>query len=208
MSQEHQNSDEKLLDHEADGIRELDNNLPRWWLYGFYFTIVMSVVYMYYYHIYSGPDWNVLWYGPRSSQAEYDAQIKEAEVMMANAPKSKKEPLVLLTDAQSLAKGAEIFNGTNSLCYTCHREDMGGQVGPNLTDDHWIHGCSLEEIVASITTGFPEKGMLAYGSGNKLSDRELMQVASYIISKRGTNPPDPKPIEEGREVLCNSQPAQ
>lgn len=208
MSQEHQNSDEKLLDHEADGIRELDNNLPRWWLYGFYFTIVMSVVYMYYYHIYSGPDWNVLWYGPRSSQAEYDAQIKEAEVMMATAPKSKKEPLALLTDAQSLAKGAEIFNGTNSLCYTCHREDMGGQVGPNLTDDHWIHGCSLEEIVASITTGFPEKGMLAYGSGNKLSDRELMQVASYIISKRGTNPPDPKPIEEGREVLCSSQPAQ
>lgn len=208
MSQEHQNTDEKLLDHEADGIRELDNNLPRWWLYGFYFTIVMSAVYMYYYHIYSGPDWNVLWYGPRSSQAEYDAQIKEAEVMMANAPKSKKEPLVLLTDAQSLAKGAEIFNGTNSLCYTCHREDMGGQVGPNLTDDQWIHGCSLEEIVASITTGFPEKGMLAYGSGNKLSDRELMQVASYIISKRGSNPPDPKPIEEGREVLCSSQPAQ
>jgi cytochrome c oxidase cbb3-type subunit 3 len=207
MSQEHKNIDEKLLEHEADGIRELDNDLPRWWLYGFYFTIAMSVVYMYYYHIYTGPDWNVLWYGPRSSQAEYAAQIEEAEVLMANAPTSKKEPLVQLTDSESLHEGAEIFNGTNSLCYTCHREDMGGQVGPNLTDEYWIHGCSLEEIVASIKTGFPEKGMLAYGSGNKLSDRELMQVASYIISMRGTKPPDPKPIEEGREVLCNSQPA-
>ncbi|MBU3698426.1 MAG: hypothetical protein FGM33_00230 [Candidatus Kapabacteria bacterium] len=208
MSNEQQNHEEKLLDHDADGIRELDNNLPRWWLYGFYLTIALSVIYMYYYHVYTGPDWNILWYGPRTSEAEYAAQVKEAELMMANAPKSKKEPIVLLTDAASLAKGAEIFNGMNSLCYTCHREDLGGQVGPNLTDEYWIHGCSLEEIVASITSGFPEKGMLAYGSGNKLSDRELMQVASYIISKKGSNPEDPKPIEEGREVLCSNQPAQ
>lgn len=208
MSNEHPKIEENLLDHEADGIRELDNNLPRWWLYGFYVTIVMSVVYMFYYHVYSGPDWNFLWYGPRSSQAEYAAQVQEAEIMMANAPKSKKEPLVLLTDAESLAKGAEIFNGTNNLCYTCHREDLGGQVGPNLTDEYSIHGCSLDEIAKSIVSGFPEKGMLPYGSGNKLSDRELMQVASYIISKRGTNPPEPKPIEEGREVLCTNQPAQ
>lgn len=208
MSSEQHNQDEKLLEHEADGIRELDNNLPRWWLYGFYFTIVMSGLYMYYFHVYSGPDWNILWYGPRTSQDEYAAQVKEAELMMANAPKAKKEPMVLLTDAESLAKGSEIFHGTNNLCYTCHREDLGGQVGPNLTDDHWINGCSLEEIAQSITTGFPEKGMLPYGSGNKLSDRELMQVASYVISQRGSNPPDPKPIEEGREVLCSSQPAQ
>lgn len=198
---------EKLLEHEADGIREFDNDLPRWWLYGFYFTIVMSVIYMFYYHVYTGPDWNILWYGARGSEAEYAAQLKDAEVMMANAPKAKKEPLVLLTDRESLAKGAEIFNGTNNLCYTCHREDLGGQVGPNLTDDYWIHGCSLEQIVDNITSGFPEKGMLPYGSGNKLTDRELMQVASYIISKKGTNPPDPKPIEEGRDVLCSSQPA-
>ncbi|MBU3678572.1 MAG: c-type cytochrome [Candidatus Kapabacteria bacterium] len=198
---------EKLLEHDADGIRELDNDLPRWWLYGFYFTIVMSAIYIFYYHVYTGPDWNILWYGARGSAAEYAAQIKEAEVMIANAPKAKKEALVLLTDKESLAKGAEIFNGINNLCYTCHREDLGGQVGPNLTDEYWIHGCSLEQIVANITSGFPEKGMLPYGSGNKLTDRELMQVASYIISKKGTNPPDPKPIEEGRDVICSSEPA-
>jgi cytochrome c oxidase cbb3-type subunit 3 len=202
------NENEKLLEHEADGIRELDNDLPRWWLYGFYFTIVMSTIYMFYYHVYSGPDWNVLWYGPRGSEAEYAAQVREAETMLANAPKEKKAPLILLTDRESLAKGAEIFNGTNNLCYTCHREDLGGQVGPNLTDEYWVHGCSLEEVVASITSGFPEKGMLPYGSGNKLTDVELMQVASYIISKKGSKPPDPKPIEEGRDVICSSQGAQ
>jgi cytochrome c oxidase cbb3-type subunit 3 len=199
---------ENLLDHEADGIREFDNDLPRWWLYGFYVTIVMAGIYIFYYHVYSGPDWNFLWYGPRGSTAEYAAQVKEAEILVAKAPKAKQEPIVLLTDKESLAKGAEIFNGINNLCYTCHREDLGGQVGPNLTDDYWIHGCSLDQIVANITSGFPEKGMLPYGSGNRLTDLELMQVASYIISKKGTNPPDPKPIEEGRDVLCSNQAAQ
>ncbi len=197
-----QQDKDRLLDHEADGIREYDNNLPRWWLYGFYFTIVMSAIYMFYYHVYSGPDWNILWYTGRTSHAEYEAQMAEGEALKANAPKSAGITIALLTDAASLDAGKKIFNGAENLCATCHREDLGGQVGPNLTDEYWIHGCSLEEIIKNITTGFPEKGMLPYGSGAKLSDEQLLQVSSYIVSMKGTNPPDPKPLEEGRDILC------
>lgn len=198
-----QQEKDRLLEHDADGIREYDNDLPRWWLYGFYFTIIMSVIYVFYYHMYTGPDWNILWYGPRGAANEYVAQVSEAKAMMANAPKKAAVKAVLLTDAESLTKGKAIFNGAENICYTCHREDLGGIIGPNLTDDNWINGCSLEQIIANIKSGFPEKGMLPYGSGSKLDDDQLLQVASYIISMRGTNPVDPKPIEAGREVLCN-----
>lgn len=202
-----QQDENKLLDHDADGIREYDNSLPKWWLYMFYFTIVSGVIYMFYYHMYDGADWNFLWYTQKSQVAEYDAEMSEAKAMLANAPKKAGIKIVLLTDDASLARGKEIFNSAESACMTCHREDLGGQVGPNLTDDHWIHGCSLEEIMKNITTGFPEKGMLPYGMNNKLSDEDLLKVASYVISKRGSNPPEPKAIEEGRDVLCTTEPA-
>ena len=198
------NEKDRLLEHDADGIREYDNSLPRWWPYGFYLMIVLSAVYLFYYHMYTGPDWNFLWYGPRTQEAEYSAEMKSAEKAVANAPKKPKVAMVVLTDAPSLEKGKAIFNSTTSLCFTCHREDLGGQVGPNLTDEYWIHGCSLEDIVKSITTGFPDKGMLPYGSSNRLTDEELVQVASYILSKQGSNPADPKPIEDGRDVKCSS----
>lgn len=204
MAQKEQEKD-RLMDHDADGIQEYDNDLPRWWLYGFYFTIVMSVVYLFYYHVYSGPDWNFLWYGNRTQELEYAAELKSAEVQRANAPKKQALAMTLLTDAASLEKGKAIFNGTDNLCFTCHREDLGGQVGPNLTDEYWIHGCGIQDIVHNITTGFPDKGMLPYGSSNRLSDEQLLQVASYIISMKGTNPPDPKPIEEGRDTKCGPE---
>lgn len=191
-----------LMSHDADGIKEYDNNLPRWWLYGFYFTIVMSCVYLYYYHIYSGPDWNVLWYGPRGSEQEYTAELATAAAMESMQPKGPEVKMVLLTDQKSLDEGKKIFNGDVNLCYTCHRADLGGEVGPNLTDNYWLHGCSLEDVVKSIKTGYPEKGMLEYGSGAKLDDLELLKVASYIISQQGSNPANPKAIEEGRDVQC------
>lgn len=203
-----QKEKDKLLDHDADGIQEYDNSLPRWWLYGFYLTIVLACVYMFYYHIYTGPDWNFLWYGPRTQEAEYAAETKLAAVSAANAPKKAAVPMVLRTDSESLAKGKEIFNSTSNLCFTCHREDLGGQVGPNLTDEYWIHGCSVKDIATSIRQGFADKGMLPFGTGNRLTDDELVQVASYILSMKGTNPPDPKPIEEGRDVKCDSQQSQ
>ena len=119
-----ENEKDKLLDHDADGIQEYDNALPRWWLYGFYFTIVMSVIYIFYYHVYDGPDWDVLWYQEKSQVLEYEAQMADLEEMKANAPKGPAVEMVVMTDADNLAAGKAIF--TENICYTCQRDDMGG----------------------------------------------------------------------------------
>ena len=179
---------DKLLDHEADGIQEFDNALPKWWLYGFYFTIVFSIVYMIYYHTSGGP----------LSGDEYKAEVElaKATYKTSSVDMSAMNPL---TDAIGLEEGRKIFEGTNNACFTCHRADLGGQVGPNLTDEFWLHGGSFSDIVNSITTGFQDKGMLPYGTGAKLNQSQLMQVASYIWSKRGINPPEPKAIDPDRD---------
>lgn len=192
---------DRLLDHDADGIREYDNDLPKWWLYGFYFTIVMSLIYMFYYHVYTGPDWNVLWYRERGQAAEYEADVTAAKASLAAAPAAEEMTLTLLTDEASLKQGEAMFNSTTSLCYTCHRADLGGVVGPNLTDDYWIHGGTLKDVVQSIRTGYPDKGMLPYGSNNRLSNEDLLKLASFVMSKRGSNPPAPKAIDPAREIL-------
>jgi cytochrome c oxidase cbb3-type subunit 3 len=110
--------------------------------------------------------------------------------------------LVLLSDQDSLAKGRAIFDGPRNLCNTCHREDLGGLIGPNLTDDQWLHGCSTAELVQSITSGFAEKGMMAFGTGQSLSNNEVLQVVSYIVSKRGSHPASPKPPDPARDRDC------
>lgn len=185
-----------LLDHDADGIQEFDNNLPRWWLYGFYFTIAFAAVYMVYYHI--AGDGKVM-------ENEYAAEMKQAATMNPSAASGgMKKPVGPLSDAASLAAGKAIFEGNTNICHTCHRLDLGGQVGPNLTDDYWLHGCGLDSVMHSITTGYPDKGMLPYGSGAKLTDEQLLQVASYIISQHGSNPPDPKPVDAERDVVCGA----
>lgn len=190
-----------LLDHDADGIREFDNDLPRWWLYGFYLTIIMSVFYLINWHVLDTP-----LIGDKGQVAEYEAEVAMwAERAAAAGPKKKMGAMTILTDEASLARGKELFNSTDHLCATCHREDLGGMVGPNLTDDHWLHGCSIEEIVKNIISGFPEMGMLPYGSNTKMSDEDLVKVASYILSMRGTNPPDPKPVDPERDVLCSDK---
>lgn len=177
--------------HEADGIKEFDNSLPRWWLYGFYFTIVFSIVYMIHYHIINSGD---------VMKQEYAREVEEASVkykLSASKPTGART-LVALTDPQSLEAGKKMFTGDN-LCHTCHRPDGGGLVGPNLTDDYWIHGNTLDSIVASIERGYPEKGMLPYGNSAKLSDEQVLQLASFVLSLHGTNPPNPKPIDPAIE---------
>jgi len=193
-----QNKDE-LLSHEYDGIREFDNALPRWWLYGFYFTIVFGVAYAINYHVLPTPLW-----GKPGMVAEYEAEVEVATRRAANRPAAAGAPAVLvaLTDADSLAKGREIYEGAN-LCHACHRKDLGGMVGPNLTDDLWIHGCTPAELVKNIATGFPPQGMLPYGSGTRLSDQQLLQVVSYILSKRGSHPPEPRAAAPDREKACS-----
>jgi cytochrome c oxidase cbb3-type subunit 3 len=190
---------DELLDHEADGIREFDNALPRWWLYGFYFTIVLGIVYMLNYHVLATP-----LVGKAGMVAEYNAEVaaaRAAGTAKAGVPGTA-PTLVALTDPASLAAGKTIFEGPDNVCYSCHRPDLGGMIGPNLTDARWLHGCGVEGVVKSIKTGYPVKGMIPFGTGKALTDQQVLQVASYVLSKQGSNPPNPKPIEPDRDVDC------
>ncbi len=188
---------DELLSHEYDGIREFDNALPKWWLYGFYFTIAFAIAYGINYHLLPAPLW-----GRPGMIAEYEAEVEAAERLAANRPASGPAvALVALTDAESLQKGQALYEGPN-LCQACHRPDLGGMVGPNLTDDLWIHGCTPAELVKNIATGFPTLGMLPYGSGSALSDEQLLQLASYILSRRDSNPDAPRAADAAREKPC------
>ncbi len=172
-----------LLDHDYDGIRELDNNLPPWWKYGFYFTIVFSFFYLVHYHV------------SRTGKlqlAEYQdelvlAEKQKEERLKASADNVTEDNVVLLADVEAIAKGKETFE---KLCSACHRADAGGQVGPNLTDEYWLHGGGIKNVFKTITYGVPNKGMISWQA--QLSPKQIQQVASYILSLKGTNPPGPK----------------
>jgi cytochrome c oxidase cbb3-type subunit 3 len=194
-----QKKQDELLDHDADGIAEFDNALPRWWLYGFYFTIAFAAFYLVNYHLLPRP-----LIGHAGMVAEYQAELEAASRAAAARPHVAKSSvaLVALTDTANLDKGRAIFEGPDNTCFSCHRNDLGGLVGPNLTDDLWLHGCSIQDVVDSITTGYPLKGMLPFGVGKPLSDQQVLQVASYVLSKRGSNPPAPKPAEPERDKEC------
>jgi cytochrome c oxidase cbb3-type subunit 3 len=182
-----------MENHEADGIKEFDNNLPRWWLYGFYFTIIFGIGYLVQYHFMGSG--NIM-------RDEYAQEVKEAEAKYklagVGAANAGARTMAVFKDAANIAEGKKLFTGAN-LCYTCHREDGGGLVGPNLTDDFWKHGSSVDSLVASIEHGYPEKGMLPYGNNTKLGEKEVMQIVSYIVSLHGTNPPNPKPVDKSDE---------
>src|SRR5581483_9698098 len=156
---------DELLSHEADGIREFDNALPRWWLYGFYFTIAFAAVYLVNYHLLAKPV-----FGAASIQAEYQEDVARATRMNAGRGDTPGRPVAALNDRDSLEKGRAIFEGPDNTCFACHRADLGGLVGPNLTDDFWLHGCTAADLVHDVKTGFPQKGMLPFGTGKHLSD--------------------------------------
>jgi cytochrome c oxidase cbb3-type subunit 3 len=171
------------LDHDYDGIRELDNNLPPWWLYGFYLSIIIGVAYVYVYHF------SDLGY---SQQQEYEIAIQEGEdqkaAFAARQPNSIDEKnLVALTDADAMAVGQKIYIAS---CAACHGPDGQGTIGPNLTDDYWIHGGHVRDVFATIKNGAPEKGMIAWKT--QLQPATMVKVASYIMTLYGFNPPNPK----------------
>lgn len=191
---------DELLEHEADGIREFDNALPRWWLYGFYFTILLAFVYMVNYHVLAKP-----LVGKAGQVAEYDAAVeaaKAAGAARATTGAGSGVKLAALTDPASLAAGQAIFEGPDNVCYSCHRADLGGMIGPNLTDDDWLHECGVDGIVKSIKSGYPVKGMMPYGTGKALTDQQVLQVASYVLSKHGSHPANARPIDPERDHEC------
>ncbi|RZJ35665.1 MAG: c-type cytochrome [Flavobacterium sp.] len=172
-----------LLEHDYDGIRELDNNLPPWWLYLFYGGIIFAAIYLVRYEVLGGDD----------QETEFRKEVQQAKIDIEEYKKHAPDMLdeknvVLLTDAAALAKGKTIFE-TN--CAACHRADGGGQIGPNLTDDHWIFGGDVKNLFHTITNGGRDgKGMVAWKG--TLKPTEIQTVASYILSLQGSNPKDPK----------------
>ena len=175
-----------LMDHDYDGIKELDNNLPPWWLYLFYIGIFFGIIYFAYYEVFGGED----------QETELKIEMSQAKIdveeYLKTAPDLMDEKtVVLVTDEPSLAEGKEIFT-TN--CAACHRADGGGQIGPNLTDKNWILGGGIKEIFHTITNGGRDgKGMIAWKG--TLKPKEIQKVASYILSLQGSNPKDSKEAE-------------
>lgn len=175
--------DEVLTDHEYDGIRELDNRLPPWWTALFYVTIIFAVVYLFHYMI--------LETGP-SQDEEYAIEMAEAaeqvKAYQASLALSIDETNVEVTaEAGSLAEGQKIFT---SQCAACHANDGGGGVGPNLTDQYWIHGGDIKDLFKTIKYGVPQKGMISWQS--QLTPAQMQSVASYILTMQGTTPANPK----------------
>ncbi len=171
--------DQLLSGHEYDEIRELDNNLPKWWVWLFIITIVFSVAYIFLYDVFK--------IAP-GQQEEYKREMASAGVSPAGQPGAPADAsLAPLTDQASLDAGKDIWL---KQCKVCHLEGGQGLVGPNLTDTFAIHGCSYADVVNIITIGAPEKGMISWKA--QLSDTQIKQVASYTMTLRGTNPPNPK----------------
>lgn len=189
-----------ILDHDYDGIRELDNRLPPWWIYGFYISIFFAVIYIWRYHVsHTAP-----------------LSIEELQISMAKAEEQKalflkksannvdENTVKVLTEAADLASGEKVFVQN---CAACHGKAGEGIVGPNLTDDYWLHGGSIQDVFKTIKYGWAEKGMRSWK--DDLSPMQIAQVSSYIRSIHGTNPPNAKAQqgelykEEGNEATSH-----
>ncbi len=180
-----------LLDHEYDGIQELDNNLPRWWVWLFYLTIIYAAIYLVYYHVTCTGD---------LSAAEYKNEMKAGDAVKSAAMGKFESSIATL---QASKENAVLENGRviyNKFCAPCHRVDGGGLVGPNLSDDYWIHGSTYTDSVKVIWDGVPAKGMVTWKT--VLKPDEIQAVASYIYTLRGAKLATPGKLPE------NQQPAK
>lgn len=177
---------EIILDHNYDGIRELDNTLPPWWVWMFYATVVFGVIYLARFHIFNDYD----------QDTEYLTEMKLAEAEIAEYKKTAKDlvdasTVEILSDVSDIAAGKAIFE---SNCVACHMADGGGGIGPNLADAYWILGGDIKNVFSTISEGGRAgKGMIAWKQ--TLKPAEIAQVASYILDFQGTTPANPKAPE-------------
>jgi len=177
---------EIILDHNYDGIRELDNNLPPWWVYLFYASIVFGIVYLLRFHVFNDYD----------QKMEYEQEVAAAQLEIEAYKKTAKglvdaNTVELLTDASDISAGKGIFE---SNCVACHMADGGGGIGPNLTDLNWILGGGIKNVFHTISEGGRDgKGMIAWKQN--LKPAEIAQVASYVLTFQGTTPANPKAPE-------------
>ena len=188
---ENNKKEEKLIEgHDYDGIQELDNPLPGWWLATFYISIVFAVLYFAYY---------VLGEGPSLRDELHKAEVVQEQKINANKPKEGSMDEAKLAsfekDSAHLQAGKADFEGK---CVACHGPQGQGIIGPNLTDNFWIHGKgTLGDIAKVVSEGVNDKGMPPWGP--VLKPDELVEVVVYVHSLRGSNPPNPK-APQGEKV--------
>ena len=174
--------EDHLLDHAYDGIQEYDNPLPRWWVGLFWLTIVFTPLYVLYYHFGPGPSVHDQY--DAAMVAFYDAQ---AEALLAMGKIDEGRLAGFMGDSSMVGGGKKIFQ---SKCSPCHGMFGEGNIGPNLTDDYWLHGPQLEDIYRTVREGVPAKGMASWE--RQLKPGELIAVTSYVGSLLGSDPPNPK----------------
>ncbi len=172
-----------LLNHDYDGIQELDNHLPPWWKWMFYASIVFGVGYFLNYH--------VLGYAPLMEE-ELAIEMEQAAISVAAyketmANSIDESNVEALTDENEIAEGKKVFD---THCASCHGTKGEGGIGPNLTDAYWLHGGGIQAVFTSVKYGIPEKGMQAWEKDLRPDD--MQRVASYILTLEGTNPPGAK----------------
>jgi cytochrome c oxidase cbb3-type subunit 3 len=176
-----------VMDHNYDGITELDNHLPPWWKWLLYITIIWGGFYLLAYHVFDTLP---------LSNSEYETELavaaEQAKALKAAnpGPQIDEATVEVTTDAVALADGKQTFLGT---CASCHRRDGGGDIGPNLTDDYWKHGGSIKDIFKVVKNGVPNTNMVAWGG--VMSPEAIRNVSSYVMSLKGSNPENPKKPE-------------
>lgn len=177
---------EIILDHSYDGIKELDNNLPPWWVWGFYASIVFAAVYLLRYHAFNGA----------TQIDELETELADARTALEEYKKTAKDlvdfnTVEVLTDASDISAGKATFEAN---CVACHMADGGGGIGPNLTDNHWILGGGIKNVFHTVSEGGRSgKGMIAWKQ--QLKPAQIAQVASYVLSLQGSTPANPKDAE-------------
>jgi cytochrome c oxidase cbb3-type subunit 3 len=185
-----------LTDHSYDGIYELDNRMPPWLRYVFVGTIVFAAVYMLNFAVLGLVETSEQEYVAEMAQAEKDV----AAFQLTAAKGINEENAQLLTDAAILTAAKGIYRQN---CQACHGAAGEGGVGPNLTDEFWLHGGDVKSVFKTIKYGVPQKGMIAWEQ--KLQPDQIEQVASYVLSLQGTQPPNGK-APQGEKFTAGSQP--
>jgi cytochrome c oxidase cbb3-type subunit 3 len=172
-----------MLDHNYDGIRELDNQLPPWWKWGFILTICFAFFYLFSYHVAGTGKLSLQEYADELKQA----QAAKEERMKIASNNITETNVIVLTEAGELGAGKNIYEKN---CVACHGNLGQGNVGPNLTDEFWLHGGGIKNVFNTITTGVPNKGMISWKA--QLAPKQIQEVASFVLSMAGTNPPGAK----------------
>ena len=171
-------TDQEIEGHSYDGIKELDNDLPPWWLWMFYITVFFGVVYLLNYHVFKTG---------KLQTEEYIAEVEYADKIYANVDQEYEGPA---TEDAILAMGKEAYDKT---CMQCHGNVGQGTIGPNLTDKYWLHGGGINDIYKTIKYGVTGKAMQAWKS--TYSNEQIYAISSYIMSMQGTNPEGAKDPE-------------